>query len=178
MEKYIAIGRLGKSHGLAGEIKIQVKDRYWEDFIESEVLFIEQQGKPVPFFILDARTIGKEVVIQLDDVPTREASLALAGKEVFLREIDLLPDDQARPAGEPTVIGDRYELLTGYSLHEVELGFVGVIEEVLELPGQLMAVLTYQEREVLIPLTPVFIQSIDPKQQVVVMDLPEGLLDL
>jgi 16S rRNA processing protein RimM len=77
-----------------------------------------------------------------------------------------------------TVNVEQYERFEGYQLVDQELGNLGVIEEIVESPGQHLAMLDYQGREVVVPLNPVFIQSVDHNAKKVQVDLPEGLLDL
>ena len=59
-----------------------------------------------------------------------------------------------------------------------EVGEVGVIEEILDMPQQEMTLIRYKKREVLIPLNEELILEIDEKKKQVMVDLPEGLLDL
>jgi 16S rRNA processing protein RimM len=46
------------------------------------------------------------------------------------------------------------------------------------MPQQEIAVVVYQNKEVLIPLNEKLIVSIDEDKKVILMDLPEGLLTL
>jgi 16S rRNA processing protein RimM len=170
MDKYIAIGRVSKTHGVDGALKLKIKDRYWEDFAETEVLFIESAGKVVPYFIEEFRG-GQDPIVKFEDLNSRETAQALGGKEVLLRESDLLPH-------QPQAGVNQYERFVGYALLDQELGFVGEIESVIEVPGQYLALLNYQGREVSIPLNPVFVQSVDHAEKKVQVDLPEGLLEL
>ena len=170
MDKYIAIGRVSKTHGVDGALKLKIKDRYWDDFAEAKVLFVESAGKVVPYFIEEFRG-GLDPIVKFEDLNQREPAQALSGKEIFMRESDLLPE-----AAEVNV--SQYERYLGYLLQDVELGELGKIEEVVESPGQYLAFLEYQGREVTIPLNPVFIKSVDHKSEIVLVDLPEGLLDL
>lgn len=170
MEKYIPIGRVSKTHGVDGALKLKIKDRYWNDFTEAEVLFIEVAGKVVPYFIEEFRG-GQDPIVKFEDLDQREAAQALGGKELFLRESDLLPETET-----PKV--EQYERYAGYLIQDEELGEIGQIEEVVEVPGQYLAYLTYQEREVTIPLNPVFIRSVDHRAKKVLVNLPEGLLEL
>ena len=36
MDKYIAIGRVSKTHGVDGAVKLKIKERYFDDFAEAE----------------------------------------------------------------------------------------------------------------------------------------------
>lgn len=170
MDKYIAIGRVSKTHGVDGALKLKIKDRYWDDFVEAEVLFVESAGKVVPYFIEEFRG-GQDPIVKFEDLDQREAAQALSGKEIFMRESDLLPENEA-----PNV--EQYERFEAYQVTDQELGNLGKIAEIVESPGQYLAILEYQGREVSIPLNPVFIQSVDHAAKTVFVDLPEGLLDL
>ena len=57
-------------------------------------------------------------------------------------------------------------------------GAIGVIEEVIEMPQQIMGIVNYQGKEVLIPLNDQFITGVDEEKKILEMELPEGLLDL
>ena len=170
MDKYIAIGRVSKTHGVDGALKLKIKDRYWDDFAEAKVLFVESAGKVVPYFIEEFRG-GHDPIVKFEDLDQREPAQALSGKELFMRESDLLPE-----AAEVNV--SQYERYVGYLLQDEELGELGKIDEVVESPGQYLAFLEYQGRDVTVPLNPVFIKSVDHKAQIVLVDLPEGLLEL
>ena len=66
----------------------------------------------------------------------------------------------------------------GFLLVDKELGEIGVIEEVLELPQQEMAVVKKEGKEVMIPLNDTFVKGIDRTKKRIDVELPEGLLDL
>jgi 16S rRNA processing protein RimM len=53
-----------------------------------------------------------------------------------------------------------------------------VINEILKTPQQLLASLTYQGHEVLIPLAEALITGINVARKEIEMSLPEGLIDL
>lgn len=171
MESYVEIGRLGKPHGVDGAIKVFIEDPYWESFLEAPVVFLEVRGGKVPYFVEEIREANALLVL-FDEVDTRETAADLAGKPVFLRAADILPS-----AGSGPVTTD-YSRLAGYTLIDRATGPVGVIGEVLELPQQFVAAVSYQGREVLIPLHEELIALIDPVAQRLEMDLPEGLLEL
>ena len=169
MEEYVNIGKMGKTHGTNGELKCQVKDPYLDDFFDAEVVFLALQGNKVPFFIAASRGEGT-LIVKFEEVDSREDALPLAGAELFLRAADLA-------AGPPDILPD-FSFLEGFRIIDQQAGEVGIIEEVLEFPQQIMAVLQYQGRELLIPLNDAFIIEIDEPAQRILMALPDGLLEL
>ncbi len=171
MENLVNIGSTKKPHGLKGELKVHIEDEYVDDFMEAEVVFIEIKGKQVPFFITEARE-GNDMLVKLEDIDTKEAATDLSGRALFLREEDLIPLEE----GEERY-GDFTQYI-GYQLEDTELGKIAEIEDVIEYPQQMLALLTYKDREILIPMHQAFIRSIQHDEKIIVMELPEGLLDL
>jgi 16S rRNA processing protein RimM len=172
MENLIAIGYTKKPHGLKGEIKVQVEDKYLEDLMETEAVLLAIKGKPTPFFLEDIR-VGNAIIAKFEDVNSLEEAMSIASKEMFLRPQDILPDDLREMTVERLAFAD----CVGFTLFDKN-EIVGTIEDVVEFPQQEMAVINYQNRELLIPLNEAFIQQIDKQAKRILMDLPEGLLDL
>lgn len=172
MDSLISIGYTKKSHGLKGELKVQIEEVFVEDFLNVETIFLEMKGKKIPFFIESARE-GNEMLVKLEDVDSREAADALSGKEIFIREedIDLSEEDDAENE-------EDFTDFIGYQIQDTQLGLIGTIEDIIEYPQHSVAVLPYQNREVLIPMHHVFIRDIQKDAKILVMELPEGLFEL
>ena len=173
--EYISIGRTRKAHGITGELKVSIEERYLEDFLKNERIFLDVKGVKVPYFIDSVRG-GGELILKMEEVDTRDQAIALQAREIFLRKQDILPDHlrEFEPEEEETL---EYAHLVGYRIVDSSLGAIGMVDEVLEMPQQEMAFLQYKGREVLIPLNEQLIQRIDEQNRCVYMDLPEGLLD-
>ncbi|MEM9991203.1 MAG: ribosome maturation factor RimM [Bacteroidota bacterium] len=166
--KLIKIGYIQKPHGTKGELRIQIEEAYLKDVEGASVFFVEQQGQQLPFFVRQLR-LGKADTVLLEDVTSREAAKQLANCAVFLQEQDISTE---------TVETIGYAFYEGFTLTDKELGHVGVIEELLELPQQQMAMTTYQGKFVMIPMNDTFIVKVDETQKIIHLDLPEGLLEL
>lgn len=169
----IAIGQLGRTHGLKGEIKAAIEEKYEEDFLEAEVVFIDIRGAAIPHFIESARG-GAALIVKFEDVDDVENARLLQGCKVLVDPDKL---QHAAPSEAEQWAG-LYKQLEGYHIIDVHTGPVGLIHEVTEMPGQWMAILRSDTSEQLIPLHPALIQAIDEKQKTLTMNLPEGLLDL
>ena len=172
LHKLVQIGFTKKPHGLKGELKLHIEDKYLEDLMNAEVVVLQIKGKPTPFFIEDIR-IGNAIIGKFEEVDTPESALSIANKELLLREEDILPDE----AREIEVEGLKYEKCIGYTIFDGDKE-IGSIIEILEYPQQEMAVVEYEGREVLIPLNSAFIVSKDEPAKSFVMNLPDGILDL
>ncbi|NJN33619.1 MAG: hypothetical protein HC817_04550 [Saprospiraceae bacterium] len=93
MENIISIGFTKKPHGLKGEIKLHIEEKYVEDIMSAEMLILDIKGKKTPFFIEDMR-VGNAIIAKFEEVNTPESAAAIASKEVFLRQTDLIPDEE------------------------------------------------------------------------------------
>ncbi len=171
----IQIGRTIKPHGIAGEIKMLIEERFEEDFEHAATIFIEIKGKRVPYFLESIR-YGMDALVKFEDINDRNAATAISAKPVFIRTEDIIPDDEREyEIPESALSYKKYE---GYTLIDTEENVIGVIEEIIDLPQQEVAAVTYQNREVLVPMTRHFIKFFDSEKKTIMVDLPEGLLDL
>lgn len=171
-EAYIQIGKVSRPHGLTGALKFQVDERYAEDFLDAETVFLEQKGRKVPYFVADVRE-GNAWLVQLEDITTPEAAQALSGCPAYLRTSDLLPAHARSEAAE-----DQYERYVGFTILDSFIGEVGKIEEIISLPQHFVGVVMRDGQEFLIPMHPSFIQQVDEQTRTLFMELPDGILEL
>ncbi len=165
MEKSL-IGKLGKPHGIQGELRVMLSDESFEPFLE-EAKFVFVKG--LPYRITGTRHAGG-LLLKLEGILDRTAAEIIKGASL---ELPTTPELDAILAGDPI------QAWIGFMIHDVASGKkLGPIEEIIELPTQLTAAVVLNQKEVLIPLHEDLILSIDLENQIVTMDLPEGLIDL
>lgn len=154
---------------------MSIEERFLEDFLKNERIFIEIKTAKIPYFIDKVRG-GGDIILKLEDVDDRDAAIALQSRDILLREQDIIPDHlrEFEPEEED---GLQYGFLEGFTLIDQNLGTIALIKEVLEMPQQEMAFMDYQGREVLVPLNQQLIVSIDETNKKLLMNLPDGLLD-
>lgn len=170
--EYIEIGKTGKAHGLAGELKLHINPAFEKEVIAADALFIQQSGGPVPYFIEELVELDQQLLVKLEEVDSKEKATALSGKTVFL------PQTQVLLAPKEEVEESDFFKVMGFLLVDQDYGTVGTIEDIVEYPQQIMAVVQHADRELLIPLNQHFVQRIDAINQRVLVSLPDGLLEL
>ncbi len=170
-ETLIRIGHTRKAHGAQGEVKVLIAERYLEDFAKAEVVFLNIQGKPVPFFIEDIRDAG-DLLLKLEEINSPTEAKEIVSKELFLRESDVFSEEEKI---EGQFI---FPACIGFLLEDAERGPVGEIVDILEFPQQEMALVNSQDREIFIPLHPDLVVLMDKKSKRLVLQLPEGLLEI
>ena len=92
----------------------------------------------------------------------------------LLNSIIYLPEKDVQNSSKQ----DELQNWAGYTIKDLVSNTKMVIESFVEYPGQTMIVTRYKGKEIMIPFHKNLINSIDSEEQVIVMDLPEGLLDL
>lgn len=162
MEKqnYIEAGRITNTHGVNGEVKIEV----WLDspaFLKKfDRLFLEGQERK----LLSARVHKGFLIAKLEGIGDVNAAMALKGKTVHI-----LRSDAKLPKG-------AYFLqdIIGASVQDEQGWEIGLLTEVLERPASNIYVVQGAE-EHLIPAVPEFILSTDPEAGVITVRLIEGM---
>ena len=101
----------------------------------------------------------------------RTRAFEFSHKDILLRKEDISGKDE-----EASDL--KYGKLKGYTISDESNGEIGIIEEIIEMPQQEMAVLKLNKKEVLIPLNENLILEIDESKKIVTMDLPAGLVEL
>jgi 16S rRNA processing protein RimM len=100
-------------------------------------------------------------------VDTREAAIKLTQKEVWIPEADF----KKFSAKSSPINFLNFEIIEDNKT-------LGKIKEVIEQPHQLLCKIQIGEKEVLIPLNENTIRRVDKKKQQVIVELPEGLLEI
>ncbi len=169
MEQYFSIGQIVATFGLNGEVVLKHNLGKKTSLKGLEVLFIEEaKDKFIPYFITAAKIKNEaEVYISVDGITNKEAAKKITAKKVWLRQ-----DDFHKQAGKTAPIS-----LIGYMMIDGK-NELGNVLEVIEQPLQILCRLDIEGKEVLIPLHEETIRSIDHKKKRVVVELPEGLLEV
>ncbi|MFN6243691.1 MAG: ribosome maturation factor RimM, partial [Bacteroidota bacterium] len=134
-----------------------------------EVLFIEDYKKALlPYFVTSSRKKTADAVfISLEGINTRERAQQLVSRAVWI------PEELYHQLASKNAPAN----LLGYQIVENDKE-IGLITEVIEQPQQLVCKVFIQEQEVLIPLHEDTLLSIDHAAKKVIVQLPDGLLDI
>lgn len=169
MKDYFSIGRIAATYGLTGEVVLEHALGKKTDLKGLETLFIEEgKGTFLPFFIESSKVKNNtEVYVKLEGYNTKESAKRLARREVWL-----LKSDFDRFVAKSSPIG-----LLGYMMiHEGRE--LGLIEEVIEQPMQVLCKITLNGNEALIPIHNESLKKVDRKKKEVHVELPDGLLEI
>jgi 16S rRNA processing protein RimM len=168
-EEAFYIGYFTKTKGLKGEVQLYFEfDNY--EALDLEVLFADMNGKMVPFFVQSHKLYPNSTgLFYFDDLDHIDKAQALVKRKVYM------PLSKMPERGEDDF---TYNDLKGFTVSDETYGELGEILEVNEYPQQFVATVLYKEKEILFPLNEDMIVEIDEDEKTLLVNLPEGLLDL
>ena len=169
-EEVFRIGRLGKPHGVKGEMVFMFDDDIF-DRTDADYLVVETEGILVPFFISEYRFRNNETALmKLDGVDTVEQARQLTNCDVFFPRRLAQTDEEEL----------TWAQIAGFTLVDEPSGTnIGEIRSVDDsTENVLFEVLTPEGRELLVPAAEEFIRGVDGEGRQIFVELPQGLLDL
>jgi 16S rRNA processing protein RimM len=166
-EEVYKIGRLGKAHGVKGEVTFQFDDDVF-DRVDADYLILDIDGILVPFFLEEYRfRSDTTAIVKFCDIETQDRARELTGCDVYF-PLSLVPVEDDAPI--------TYAFLVGFSLIEAKSG--KTIGTIATIDDQTANILFELEDGTLIPATDDLITFIDKDKRQITMQLPEGLLEL
>ncbi len=172
MEGYFQLGFLRKKHGYKGEVILHIESDHPARYASLDVLFLEESGAPIPYFISSIRShITAEFIVRLEDVVEEAQVDAVVGRTVYLPddELPVLDDDQY-----------YYHEIIGYTASDPAIEGQLMVEEVMDRPGQPLLVLRHPSKEdlILIPLVEAFVLEVNKAEKHIRLEAPPELYTL
>lgn len=169
----LTVGRVVKAHGITGEIVVDVRtDDPEARFAPGAALRARRSGVAERSYVVEAaRNHGNRLLVRLAGVADRTAADALRGALFIVDSADLPPIEDPDEFYDHQLEGLRVQTVSGDP--------IGVVSEVLHTAaGELLAVRREEAPELLVPFVSAMVTSVSLEEQLIVIDPPEGLLDL
>jgi 16S rRNA processing protein RimM len=165
----ILLGRITKTSGYEGAVTVRLEKLFFENIPLMESVFLEIEGRPVPFFISDCEYSGADILkLRFEGYNTIEKVNEFTGCRVFLTK-------SVADAGQ----AENIQSFIGYKVFIEGDKLLGSIIEVIPNNGQLLLNIVFNaKKDILIPFHEHFLVSIDKKKKIIVMDIPEGLTEI
>jgi len=164
----LVVARIGRAHGVNGEATIEVRtDLPEERFIVGSVLVTEPSTFG-PLTISSIRNHNGTLLLGFKEVKDRTAVEKL-------RDVLLLADVDISEGGDE----DNFHIQELLGCRVVtDAGIeVGIMTDLVQLPGQDLLAVNHNGREILIPFVLEIVPEIDVENKVITITPPEGLLD-
>ena len=169
IENCYKIGFIMKPHGLKGQVTISLDADAPENMEEVENVFIEVKERLLPYVIESISLKGNKAFLKLEEVDSQEEAQQISKSAIYLPKA-------ARPqSGRGEFYDDE---VIGFEVYDTGLGLLGKVTEiVLAGPNKLLSV-SYNEREVLIPLNGPFMEGVNKSRKKITVTLPEGFIEI
>ena len=165
------VGRLGRTHGVRGEIFADVLTDFPERFAAGESLLVgRERGRPPSSMeILSVRPHAGRLLLHFEGIQNREEAQNLTGLKLMVRSEDALPLDE-----------DTYypHQLIGLQVHNMDGEDLGKVSELMETGAADVLILRDEEgRTRLVPMIAEVIREVDLNAGTISIDPLPGLFD-
>ena len=165
-EDVFKIGRIGKAHGVKGEVSFMFDDDVF-DRVDADYLVLELDGILVTLFMEEYRfRSDSTALVKFEDIDTQDRARELTNCDVYFPR-QLADDDDEELS---------WTFLVGFDIVEAKTDKkVGVIASIDDSTANILFEL---EDGRLIPASEELITDIDKDKKTITINLPEGILDL
>ncbi|MBP5714850.1 MAG: 16S rRNA processing protein RimM [Prevotella sp.] len=165
-EEVYKIGKLGKTHGVKGEISFLFDDDVF-DRVDADYLVLMIDGILVPFFMEEYRfRSDTTAIVKFCDIDTQERVRELTGCDVWFPRALADSDDN-------TI---TWAAIVGFDIIDANSG--KPVGRIASVDDTTLNILFCLEDGRLIPASEDLITSIDKGNRTITINIPEGLLDL
>jgi 16S rRNA processing protein RimM len=166
----VVVGRIGRPHGVRGEVTVEVRtDDPDLRFVPGAVLRTDPPERG-PITIAGVHWHSGTLLLRLEGVDSREAAEAVRNTELVVPVAEL-PEIE-----DPDSYYDHQ--LVGLTARLSDDAVLGEVTAILHEAQDLLVVRRVEGGEVLIPFVSAIVPTVDLDGGFVVVDPPEGLLDL
>ena len=167
-DSYTSVGILRKPHGFSGAFSFVLTRELKSLKKYPPHFFVEVKGTYIPYFVskFDLKDIFGGY-ITFEEVSKIEDARALVNSDLYLDD-KMISTFFKKDA-------DEYGFLIGYTAYDKETE-LGPVAGILSHPAQILAEITVNGAEVLIPLVDDLVLEIDKRKKKIVFDVPEGLI--
>ncbi len=165
-EEVYQIGKLGKTHGVKGEISFLFDDDVF-DRVDADYLILKIDGILVPFFIEEYRfKSDSNALMKFEGIDTQEQARELTGTDVYFPRSLADSDD-----GTLT-----WSVLVGFDIIDADSG--RTVGRIASVDDSTLNILFCLDDGRLIPASEDLIIAVDQQARSLTMHIPAGLLEL
>lgn len=164
------LGKIAKKFSYKGEVLIYLDTDEPELYENMESVFVEFNKHLVPFFIISSSLHKNDFLrTRFEDIDSEEEADKIMGCEVYL-PLSMLPKLE----------GDKFYFheVIGFDAEDERLGVIGTIVSINDSSAQPLFEIKKGETEILVPMIDDFIVKVDRANKKIILNTPEGLVDL
>jgi 16S rRNA processing protein RimM len=166
----LQVARIGKPHGIRGEVTVQVLTDAPGDRFVPGTKFIVEPASAGPLTVFSARWNKDILLLAFDEIETRNEAETLRGAKLFIETEEIGADDDDEGWYEHELVG--LDVRVGADV-------VGKVSGLHTLPVQdLLVVTTNDGKEVLIPFVEQIVPEVNVGEKYVLVTPPPGLFEV
>ena len=166
---HVKIGTVVSKHGYKGDIKISVASNNLDTLLDLKYLFIDLDGCFIPFTIDNLRSFSKNVlIVKLKEIRSEDEVDEVIHKNIYADSTEMESNIGS---------GFFYNDLINFDVFR-DSKKIGKIENINSRLPQPVFEIMYDSRIVLIPIHKDFIRKIDKENNIIYLDIPNGLLEI
>ena len=162
IDELVLFGTISKPFSFRGQLIV------YSNFnsISSKTVFVKIDDSYVPFKLVNSSSYKKNLFkFNLFEINDEEKAKSLVNKEIYIKKDEVAKNE------------DSLDFLINFNLYNKKV-FVGPVISIMSRIGQDLIVVDYKNQNVLIPFAEQLITNIDKEEQILEMDLPNGLLQI
>ncbi|GGD90437.1 ribosome maturation factor RimM [Planktosalinus lacus] len=169
-EECFYLGKIVRKYSFKGEVLIKLDTDEPEMYTELESVFVDFNNNLIPFFI-EQSGLHKSTLLRVrfEDVDTEQKADEIIGLDIYL-PLSFLPelDDEQF----------YYHEIIGFTAEDVNFGKIGIVKGVNDSAAQALFEIDRDGKQILIPVNDDFIKKVDKKNKTLLLDTPEGLIEM
>lgn len=165
----IYIGKSLRTHNIKGEIIIK-NENINIDINNVDVFFVDIDSCLVPFYINSIKYRDtKSLIVSFDKIDSPQDAAFLIDKDYYVFK---------KYTKNNISTSNLFLEIEGYNVIDTELGNIGIVIDILDIPGNTLLKVLFNEKEILIPLAEDIIIEINHNKKNILVKTPSGLIDL
>jgi 16S rRNA processing protein RimM len=166
----LQVARIGKPHGIRGEVTVQVLTDAPGDRFVPGTQFVVEPSSAGPLTVESARWNKDILLLAFEEVETRNDAEALRGAKLFIETAELDEDDDDEGWYEHELVG--LDVRVGEQV-------VGKVSGLHTLPVQDLLVVTDRDgKEILIPFVEQIVPEVNVAEKYILVTPPAGLFEV
>ncbi|NNL15734.1 MAG: 16S rRNA processing protein RimM [Flavobacteriaceae bacterium] len=164
------LGKIVKKYSFKGEVLAKLDTDQPELYENLDAILVELRNNLVPFFIENSKLHKSELLrIKFEDIDTEQDADSILKSDLYL-PLEFLPKLEGNKFYFHEVIGFKVE--------DVNFGKVGIIKGINDNTAQALFEIDRDGIDILVPMNDELIKKVDRKNKTILVETPEGLIDL
>ncbi|MDY6799760.1 MAG: ribosome maturation factor RimM [Bacteroidota bacterium] len=169
-DNHFLAGSLLRTFGTKGEIILKFKNDLPEKIKKLESIFIEVDGKLVPFFIVAIQEKSMNTaLVKLEELDSKKKTQEFIGANFYLSHQQIKSIDYQT---------EEFVDVAGYEVINQMNQLIGHVVEFIDIPENPLLKVKTPTTELLLPANDDLIIEVDDNEQYIILHIADGIIDL